>query len=367
MTLASRELNGSLVFVFHRDFAEVLLPSLCGRLEQARALAMAGQAAEAGKKYQALLVSSQVLAYAVAIQAMAQYADRRLESGGQISSTQVKFASEAEPILRAALTEDPREIERILDAHPEVFAGWARLLEEWPVRIDDGAHKAEVAKVVWDIAFLVVATYEAAGAAAEIAGGGRPPIPPLPVFATAGGAVAASYAGPVTLEMAEVLRKLIALGVLDVGVVAALSHSLGGGVAPAPPGIPNALQMSAEPKGGAVPQGSSGNGQSPQTKAAGGAARANELLRPGGKLIGQAGSSSRIRILQGGRAEAEALFNQLVRETGATTITKPGLAGFAELPDGGGSIGFRTSSTSGPPTIDVRIPSLGIREIKFIP
>jgi hypothetical protein len=48
-------------------------------------------------------------------------------------------------------------------------------------------------------------------------------------------------------------------------------------------------------------------------------------------------------------------------------ITKPGLAGFAELPDGGGSIGFRTSSTNGPPTIDIRIPSLGIRELKFIP
>jgi hypothetical protein len=229
MTLASRGLNSSLVFVFHKDFAEVLLPSLCERLERARALAMAGRIAEAGKKYQALLVSSQVLAYAVAIQSTAQYADRRLQPGGQISSTQVKFASEAEPILTAALSEDPREIERVLDVHPEIFADWAKLLEEWPARIDDGAHKAEVAKVVWDIAFLVVATYQAADAAAEIAAGGRPPIPPMPAFATAGGALAANSIGPTTLEMAEVLRKLLALGVLDVGVVAALSHSLGGG------------------------------------------------------------------------------------------------------------------------------------------
>jgi len=98
-----------------------------------------------------------------------------------------------------------------------------------------------------------------------------------------------------------------------------------------------------------------------------GAARATELLRPAGRLIGRAGTSARTRILQGGQTEAETLFNQLVRETGATPVSKPGLAGFAELPGGGGTIGFRTVSTSGPPTIDVRVPGLGIREIKFIP
>jgi hypothetical protein len=34
---------------------------------------------------------------------------------------------------------------------------------------------------------------------------------------------------------------------------------------------------------------------------------------------------------------------------------------------GGGSVGFRPVSTSGPPTIDVTVRGLGIREIKFIP
>ena len=80
MTLASRDLNGSLVIVFHRDFAEQLLPALCEHLEQARALAIAGRAVEAGRKYQALLVSSQVLAFAVAIRSMAQYAKQRRSS-----------------------------------------------------------------------------------------------------------------------------------------------------------------------------------------------------------------------------------------------------------------------------------------------
>jgi len=254
MTLASRHLDSSLVIVFRRDFAEMLLPALCDRLEQARKLAMAGRSAEAGRKYQALLVSSQVLAFAVAMQSMAQYADRGLQAGGQISFTQEKFADEAAPMLEAALGENPREIEHALSAHPEVFAGWATLLEEWPTRIADGAHKAKVAMVVVDIAFLVVATYQAAGAAAEIAAAGRPPMPPLPVFAMAGPAAAASATGLATVEMAEALQKLIALGALDSGVMIALSQSLTGSAAPSKPILPNALQMSAEPRAGVLPK-----------------------------------------------------------------------------------------------------------------
>jgi guanyl-specific ribonuclease Sa len=274
MTVASRDLNNSLVIVFHKDFAELLLPALCERLEQARALAMAGRTAEAGRKYQALLVSSQILAYAVAIQTMAQYGDRRLQAGGQISETQEKFAGEAEPIFRAALSEDPREIERALNAHPEVFASWATLLEQWPSRVDDGAHKAKVAMVVLDIAFLVVATYEAAGAAAEIAASGRPPMPPLPAFATAEGVAALSPYGPAVLELAETLRKLIALGALDAGVVAALSRSLGSGAAPSTPILPNATQMSAGSTGGDSSRDPTGSAQPSQAKAAVDARRA---------------------------------------------------------------------------------------------
>src|SRR5512146_2759769 len=99
MTLAVRELNSSLVIVFHRDFAELVLPDLCGRLEQARELAMAGRTAEAGRKYQALLVASQVLAFAVAVQSAAQYADIKGQAGGQITRILVAFANDAAPIL----------------------------------------------------------------------------------------------------------------------------------------------------------------------------------------------------------------------------------------------------------------------------
>jgi hypothetical protein len=155
---------------------------------------MAGRTEEAGRKYQALLVSTQVLAYGVALQGMAQYADARVQAGGQITRTLQKYAAEAAPIFRAALGEDPQEIERALKAHPEVFTSWAAALEEWPTLVDDGARRVEVAKVVWDITLLVVATYQAAGAAAEIAAG-RAPMPPLPAFATAGGVAVANSSG----------------------------------------------------------------------------------------------------------------------------------------------------------------------------
>ena len=95
------------------------------------------------------------------------------------------------------------------------------------------------------------------------------------------------------------------------------------------------------------------------------AARATEILRPGGKLIGQAGSSSRIRILQGGQAEAEALFGQLTK--GGDVVKGTSFPGTLVKLPGGGQVGFRPVSTSGPPTINVDVAGLGIREIKFIP
>ena len=76
------------------------------------------------------------------------------------------------------------------------------------------------------------------------------------------------------------------------------------------------------------------------------------------------GSSSRIRHLAGGQEEAEALFGQLRQSGTVVEGTKyPGT--LIRLP-GGGQVGFRPVSTSGPPTIDVRIKGLGIREIKFL-
>jgi RHS repeat-associated protein len=90
---------------------------------------------------------------------------------------------------------------------------------------------------------------------------------------------------------------------------------------------------------------------------------ADSVLKPGGRLVGKPGSNKEIRMMEGGMARATELFDQLTQ--GGRAIegsTYPGT--LVEVP-GGGTVGIRATSTSGPPTIDVRIPGIGIREIKF--
>ncbi|MCX8049220.1 MAG: RHS repeat-associated core domain-containing protein [Methylohalobius sp.] len=101
------------------------------------------------------------------------------------------------------------------------------------------------------------------------------------------------------------------------------------------------------------------------SRAVGSGARVTELLRLGGRLIGEAGTRSSIRVVRGSAAEAERLFGQL---SGGRLVTPPGYPGIlVELP-GGGFVGFRPISASGPPTIDVNIPGLSeITKIKFVP
>lgn len=84
-----------------------------------------------------------------------------------------------------------------------------------------------------------------------------------------------------------------------------------------------------------------------------------DLLKPGGRLVGEAGSSSRIRLLQGGETEARPLFEQLTR--GGRVLENSTFPGtLVEFP-GGGKIGFRPISKSGPPTIGVFIRGSALR------
>jgi RHS repeat-associated protein len=94
-----------------------------------------------------------------------------------------------------------------------------------------------------------------------------------------------------------------------------------------------------------------------------------EFLKPGGKLIGEAGSSPNIRILTGSLDDAKALFEQLSQ--GGKSIDKNTFPGRAvEFPEGG-FVGLRTFSTKSGKnvvaTIDVNIKGLEeIKKIKFI-
>jgi hypothetical protein len=85
---------------------------------------------------------------------------------------------------------------------------------------------------------------------------------------------------------------------------------------------------------------------------------------PNGKLIGAKGNKSSIREVPGGERAANDLFDDLT--TGGQLVTIPTYPGtMFDLP-GGGRVGLRPKSKSGEPTIDVDIPGVPIKKIKFV-
>jgi hypothetical protein len=84
---------------------------------------------------------------------------------------------------------------------------------------------------------------------------------------------------------------------------------------------------------------------------------------PNGRPIGTEGSKPFIREIPGGADAAKGLFHELAKN--AKNVTPEGYPGtLYQLPDGG-YVGYRPASTSGPPTIDVNIPDIPIKKIKF--
>jgi hypothetical protein len=239
----ARQLNGSATRPFRIYFGEETLPLVCGRMEQARALAVAGRAQEAGRKYQALLVLSQVMELAIAVHATVEYADQVKELNLTLARTQETFGNQFQPLLEAALSEDPKRIERALRESAPAIQDWLEYLQRWTAHIRADAERVAVAKAIWDITIGVIAAYETAGALAELVASGGPPVLPSPALAS--GAAAMELGGAAYIELAEAIRKLVASGALDAGVVAALSATKGRR-APAPPPTGNgAIQMSA--------------------------------------------------------------------------------------------------------------------------
>lgn len=88
-----------------------------------------------------------------------------------------------------------------------------------------------------------------------------------------------------------------------------------------------------------------------------------DVLKPGGRLVGQPGSSAGVRELPGGEQSAEELFDRLTK--GGTDITPSRYPGKRVRLPNGDTIGYRPKSTSGPPTIDVDVAGVGIDKLKF--
>lgn len=228
MIADAREFRGSLAVQFRMGFGEELLPQLCSRLERARSLAAGGKVKESGAVYQALLLGLQVVHLAVAVHLTAEQADFVGEPGLHIDETLKAFADQVSPLLTAALSEDPHLIQQALEQRGEWYGTWVESIGLWMSKIDAGAKRMAMAKRIWDMAMLVIATHEAAVAAGKMAAGaGRPPMPPMPALALAGGRGAVGITAAGYAQLAEALRKLIASGAIDGAVVVGLSKMLG--------------------------------------------------------------------------------------------------------------------------------------------
>jgi len=236
-----RRLQGSLARSFRIYFSEETLPLLCGRLELARQLALSGRTREAGLKYQALMVASQVLDLAVALHVFSEYADSVGVPSGRIDEAQELFVEQLGPIFEAALGEDPVQMQRALALHAQDYAEWVDSFGRWSSQVAARTPAIAVARLVWDGAMLVVATHDAATATADLAAMGRPPMPPLPALAFAEGAGAGALSEASYVELAEALRRLIACGALDAAVVAGLSSLSSRGIGDLQ--LPTTLQM----------------------------------------------------------------------------------------------------------------------------
>ena len=93
------------------------------------------------------------------------------------------------------------------------------------------------------------------------------------------------------------------------------------------------------------------------------------VLKPGGRLLGQAGSDESVRVLTGGLAEAEAMFQQL--SAGGRVVAQTSKLTRVELPNGAGFVQIRYKMTRSPnsvATLDVKARGLeGLKKVKLNP
>jgi len=89
-----------------------------------------------------------------------------------------------------------------------------------------------------------------------------------------------------------------------------------------------------------------------------------DLLMPQGKPLGTKGRKASIREVPGGPQAADDFFKELT--VGGKPVVVPTYPGkMVDLP-AGGRVGLRPKSKSGVPTIDVDIPGIPVKKIKFV-
>lgn len=88
-----------------------------------------------------------------------------------------------------------------------------------------------------------------------------------------------------------------------------------------------------------------------------------DILFPGGKPLGSKGKGRNCREVSGGMKKAQEMFDELTM--GALDVTPLGYPGKMMRLPGGGTVGLRPTSKTGPPTIDVKdVPQVPVRKVK---
>lgn len=93
-----------------------------------------------------------------------------------------------------------------------------------------------------------------------------------------------------------------------------------------------------------------------------------DMIAPGGRPIGvqRGGAAPDVRTLPGGEAAAEATLRRLTEGPNAVDITPPRYTGRMCRLDDGSVVGYRPTTGSGSPAIDINIPGyLGVRKLHF--
>ena len=91
--------------------------------------------------------------------------------------------------------------------------------------------------------------------------------------------------------------------------------------------------------------------------------RTCDFLRPDGKPIGERGTSSKLRILNGGLTAAQRDYDYL--SLGGTAVPLDN-GSMVRLPGGAGTITLRPiTSTPGSPAVDVNIPGIIQRKLHY--
>ena len=88
-----------------------------------------------------------------------------------------------------------------------------------------------------------------------------------------------------------------------------------------------------------------------------------DILNPGGKPLGRPGKSPEIRVQNGGDKAARDLYDQLSK--GGTPESPPNYPGFGTRLPNGDWVGYRPTSRSGTPTIDLDIDGIDFNKIHF--